>query len=156
MSDEDMMNRMKEVLDLLSKGYTFGEINGFTEEEIESIYSIGYTCYQTGKYDEAENVFRFLCAYDHLQTKYSLALGGALQAQRKFAEAAAIYANILLLDFYETRAYYHIAECQLALGDRDEALSTLEALVKVAKPEDATAREYRAKAEETIGRLKQA
>ena len=90
---------------------------------------------------------------NHLDSKYWLALGGVLQTQRKFAEAVKVYANIMIIDMHEAQAYYRLAECKLALGDRAEALEALEMLKNVADVKTATGREYVAKAEKMVKRL---
>lgn len=154
MTDEMTAERIKEALDLLMKGGTFGDLHGFKPEDIEAVYSVGFASYQAGKFDEAETVFRFAVFYNHLEPKYLLALGAAQQAQRKYEEAIKTYAGIALIDLHEIRAYYHIAECLLALERRDEAVDMLKEAVRLAKPETENGREYKAKAEEKIKGLK--
>ena len=154
MSQEEMIERMKTVLAGFAAGRTVAQMRGMSPDEVEAIYSMGYTYYQVGKLDEAEKVFRFVCLMNHLDSKYWLALGAVLQTQRKFAEAVKVYANIMIIDMHEAQAYYRLAECKLALGDRAEALEALEMLKNVADVKTATGREYVAKAEKMVKRLK--
>ena len=154
MSQEEMIERMKAVLAGFAAGKTVAEMRGMSPDEVEAIYSMGYTYYQVGKLDEAEKIFRFVCLMDHLDSKYWLALGGVLQTKRQFAEAVKVYANIMIIDMHEVQAYYRLAECKLALGDRAEALEALDMLKKVADVKTAIGREYVAKAEKMVKRLK--
>ncbi|MFO1349197.1 MAG: tetratricopeptide repeat protein [Gammaproteobacteria bacterium] len=53
----------------LATGMTLGEIRGLGRQDFEAIYGVGYNLYNQGKYDDAENVFKFLCFYDHLEKR---------------------------------------------------------------------------------------
>ena len=154
MKTEELIERMKGVIEGFAAGKTVAEMRGLSPDEVEAIYSLGYTYYQVGKLDEAEKVFRFVCFMDHLDGKYWLALGAVLQSKRQLDEAVKVYANILLMNMNEPRAYYRIAECKLALGNRDEAREALEILEKTADVKTAVGREYVAKARKMVERLK--
>ena len=154
MKEIEYVEKLKKVITGFAAGRTVAEMRGMHPDEVEAIYSMGYTYYQVGKFDEAEKVFRFVCLLDHLDSKYWLALGAVLQAKRQLAEAVKVYANILLTNMHEVRAYYRIAECKLALGDRAEAREALEMLGKVADVKTSVGREYAAKAAKMMERLK--
>ena len=154
MKPEELIERMKGVIEGFAAGKTVAEMRGLSPDEVEAIYSLGYTYYQVGKLDEAEKVFRFVCFMDHLDSKYWLALGAVLQSKRQLDEAVKVYANILLMNMNESRAYYRIAECKLALGNRAEAKEALEMLEKTADVKTAVGREYVAKARKMVERLK--
>ena len=66
MTNEEMQKKMGEMFEALKKGATLGELQGFSPEEVEVVYSLGYTSYQVGKFDEAEKIFRFACLLSHL------------------------------------------------------------------------------------------
>ena len=154
MKQEELLERMQRVMVGFAAGKTVAEMRGLSPDELEAIYSLGYTYYQVGKLDEAEKVFRFVCFMDHLDSKYWLALGAVLQSKRQLDEAVKVYANILLTNMNEPRAYYHIAECKLALGNRAEAQEALAMLEKTADVKTAVGREYVAKARKMGERLK--
>ena len=153
-NDEVLRQQMMEVMKDLGEGKTVGALAGFTPDDLEAVYSLGYASYQAGKFDEAEKVFRFVCLFDHLEKKYFFALGGALQAQRKFAEAVPVYASVMLRDVDDMQAYLRLAECQLALGERGEAVSALECALGRPEPADEANRGYRAEAVKALARLK--
>ena len=151
---EELLERMKGVIAGFAAGKTVAEMRGLSPDEVEAIYSLGYTYYQVGKLDEAENAFRFACLLDHRDGKYWLALGAVLQTKRQYAEAVKVYANVLVTDVKEPRAYYRIAECKLAQGNRAEALEALELLEQMADVKTSVGREYVAKAKQMRARLK--
>ena len=153
-NDEVLRQQMMEVMKDLGEGKTVGALAGFTPDDLEAVYSLGYASYQAGKFDEAEKVFRFVCLFDHLEKKYFFALGGALQAQRKFAEAVQVYASVLLRDFDDMQAYLRLAECQLALGDRGEAVAAFECALERPEPSDGENLGYRAEVRKGLARLK--
>jgi type III secretion system low calcium response chaperone LcrH/SycD len=118
--------QMKSLLDLfMTKGGTFKELKGFTDGEMEAIYAVGYNLLQNGKSDEAEKVFRFLCFFDHLEKKYWLGLGLCRKAQKNFAGAVDAFGLAGILDVKDPRAPMHAAECHIALGNKEAALSGL-------------------------------
>ena len=154
MSQEELIERMKTVLAGFAAGKTVAEMRGMGPDEVEAIYSMGYTYYQVGRLEDAEKVFRFVCLMNHLSSKYWLALGAVLQAQRRYEEAVKVYATLLLSNAREPRACYRIAECKLALGDRAEAQEALAMLQKVADAKTVVGRECLAKAKNLVERLK--
>lgn len=154
MDQEELVKRIDAVIEGFAAGKTVAEMKGLGPDDVEAIYSVGYTYYQVGKLDDAENAFRFACLLDHLESKYWLALGAVLQTKRQYAEAVKVYATILMSNMGEPRPYYRIAECKLALGDQTEALEALNLLEKAADVKTSVGREYLAKAKQMRARLK--
>lgn len=126
---------------------TLKELQGITNAELEAVYSLAFGYYQTGKYDEAGKLFQFLVLFDHLNPKFWLGMGAVQQVKKDYKGAITSYAYGSFLDLSNPKPQLHAAECYLALGDKANALSALEALdVYCAKDTD-LGREYRAKAE---------
>lgn len=136
--------RIRESVNALLGGSTVRDLKGITTAEIETIYRMGYNFYAAGKYDDADTVFRYLVYLDHTNQKYWIALGSVLQMERNFEKAAAAFGYAGFLNLSNPKPQYYAAQCLLALGDRENALSALEALDKYA-PKDSP---YRAKAAE--------
>lgn len=124
------------------KGQTLKDLRGFDDAQMETIYSLGFNFYQTGRYEDAEKVFKLLTLLDYSEVKYWLGFGAVQQAQRKFDQAVKSYAMGMMIDMHEPRLAYHAAECYIALGDKANAESALAAVEEFA-PE---ASEYKAKA----------
>ncbi len=127
---------------------TIGELRGISPAELEAVYSLGFNYYRTGKYDEASKIFRFLVIFDHLNAKYWLALGAVQQVQKDYQNAITSYAYSSFLDLHNPKPQFHAAECFLALGDRDNASSALQALEEYCPKTGEPGAEYRAKAAE--------
>lgn len=113
----------------LTQGATFKQLKGFTEDEMEAVYSVAYNLFQNGKLDDAEKVFRFLCFFDHLSQKYWLGLGACRKALKNFAGAIDCFGLAGMLDLKDPRPAVQAAECHIQLGNRDEALSALNAAI---------------------------
>ena len=147
----------KEFSDLIEKGLTtVRETKGISDEEMNAVYSVAHNFYMTGRYDDAETVFKFLVMFDHLNPKYWIGLGAVRQVQKRFKQAIEAYANVVgNLDVENVKASYYAAECYLALGDRANAQSAVEHVKHFADMKTELGRKYAAKAaklEKLIGR----
>ena len=125
---------------------TLKQLKGVTNEELEAVYSLGFGCYQTGKYEDAHKLFQFLVLFDHLNAKYWFGLGAVQQALKDFQSAAVSYGYCSFLKLDNPKPQLHAAECFLAMGDKRSAASALEALNEYCPKNTEIGREYRAKA----------
>ena len=146
----DLSQLTEEKIEAAAKGFakmgTIREIKGITNSEMEAVYSMGYSFYTTGRYQDAEKVFRFLVLFDHFEKKYWTGLGAVYQVQKRYNEAITAYGYASFLDLKNPKPQYLAAECFAALGDRENALSALSALEEYCPENTEAGREYRAKA----------
>lgn len=126
---------------------TLGELKGISHQELEAVYSLGFTHYRTGRYEDAAKLFQFLVLFDHLNPKYWLALGAVQQVAKDYKAAIASYGYASFLDLENPKPQLHAAECFLALGDKQNAASALMALGEYCPKDTDVGREYRAKAD---------
>ena len=150
MSTEITNDQIAEAAEKFANGVaTMRELKGITKAEMEAVYSVGFNMYRTGRYDDAEKIFRFLVLFDHLEPKYWLGVGAVQQVRKDYQGAIASYGYSSFLDLSNPKPQLHAAECFLALGDKVNAASSLMALDKYCPPETTPiGREYRAKAAE--------
>ena len=148
MSTEINQDKIAEAAQKFATGFaTMRELKGITKAEMEAVYSVGFNMYRTGRYDDAEKIFRFLVLFDHLEPKYWLGVGAVQQVRKDYQGAIASYGYSSFLDLSNPKPQIHAAECFLALGDKVNAASALIALDKYCPPESTEiGREYRAKA----------
>ena len=135
-------------------GSTIKELRGITNAEMEAVYSLAFNYYRTGKLEEAEKLFNFLALFDHLNPKFWIGVGAVRQVKKDFQGAVQAYAYASFLDIHNPKPQYYAAECFLAMGDKRNAASAVEAIDAFAPKNTEIGREYRAKAEalkETIG-----
>ena len=126
---------------------TVAEARGIAREELEGLYQVGYTYYNAGKLAEAEKVFHFLCSLSHTTAKYWLALGSARQGLKNHKEALLAYAMAAILDPERPKAHYYAAECNLALGDCELAVSGVNSVLEMCPAGTPENDKFRLKAE---------
>lgn len=126
---------------------TVRDVKGITDDEMEAVYTVAYNHYAVGRYEDAEEIFKFLVIFDHLNETYWMGLGACRQARKNFKEALAAYRHVVgHLNIENYKAAYYAAECLLALGDKgnaDKALDTVKFYADVKTPEG---REFTVKA----------
>ena len=148
--DEATIDRIARTAAKLMDGVTtFAQLKGISHEELEAVYSIGLGYYRTGRYEDAEKLFRVLILLSHTSPKYYTALGAVRQACRQYKEAMQAYAAAAMFDLHKPKPHFYAAQCALALGDLDAAESGCRSLLHYcpASPEN---NEFRAKAEKLL------
>ncbi|EKN6359814.1 CesD/SycD/LcrH family type III secretion system chaperone [Yersinia enterocolitica] len=96
-------------------------------QEVQARYTRGYQAWLEDDYVAAAEDFSWLTLYFPLESKFHLALAGALQMQQEFTLALSAYACALLLEAKDPEPVYQMAVCLLALdkgADAREALQT--------------------------------
>ncbi|CCB66717.1 SycD/LcrH family type III secretion system chaperone [Hyphomicrobium sp. MC1] len=119
--------------DILDGRTDLAAIAGMTAEEIEAIYSIGYGFYTSGNYQDALDIFKFLCMHRHLDKRFWMGLGATSQLLKDYDRAIVSYRTCAMLDLSDAQLPLRAAECFLALGDMVQAQLALEAVGIVAK-----------------------
>ena len=146
--DKATEQQIQDAAKKFANGATLKEVKGISNEELESVYSLGFSYYRTGKFEDAQKLFEFLVLFDHLSTKYWFALGAVQQAQKDYQKAIASYGYSSFLDLENPKPQLHAAECYLALGDKGNAASAIMALEHYCPANTDLGREYREKATE--------
>ena len=154
MNKEALEKKVDEVIKGLAAGRPMGDVCGIGPDEIEAVYSLGYTYYQVGRLEEAEPMFRFAAMMMPLDPKYGYALASTLQAERKYEAASVAYAALVAVDITNPAVYNGVAECRFAMGDKDGAREALEALLMAVKTDTPAGREAVEKARRKIEGLK--
>ena len=131
---------------LIKENATLKQLKGVSNEELEAVYALAFGYYRTGKYDEALKLFQFLVLFDHLNAKYWMGLGAAQQVLKDYQNAVVSYGYCSFLKLDNPKPQLHAAECFLAMGDKRNAASSLEALNEYCPTDTDVGREYRAKA----------
>ena len=135
-----------DVKTLIDRGATLKQLKGISNEELEAVYSLAFGYYRSGKFDEAAKLFQFLVLFDHLNAKFWFGLGATQQALKDYAGAVSSYGYCSFLNLENPKPQLHAAECFLAMGDKLNAASSLEALNEYCPKDTDIGREYRAKA----------
>lgn len=114
------------IIDLWRSGNTLAQTMGITDEECEAMYAYGHSLYALGKYEDALKIFARLVTYDHMDSRYQMALASAMQMTGRYLEALQQYMVVAVMRVDDPVPVFHSAECLLALGRSEEARDSLE------------------------------
>ncbi|WP_153100011.1 hypothetical protein [Paraburkholderia hayleyella] len=94
-------------------------------EALAAVAGLGHTLLSQGRYLKAVDAYRFLVIHDPVTLAYRYGLARSLQLAELFEDALMQYQTALVLDGNPSTYGLRLAECQLALGQRPQALATL-------------------------------
>ncbi|MES3002902.1 MAG: SycD/LcrH family type III secretion system chaperone [Pseudomonadota bacterium] len=114
------------LVELLSSGNTLSGLLGRSEKSQEALYHVAYVFYGQAKYTEAMRMFAFLLANNHLDRRFYMGFAGCMQMLDRHEEALKYYGIASLLDLTDPLPPMHMAECHIAMGQRDKARESLE------------------------------
>ncbi len=148
MSEANTTLTMTELAKTLEEGTKpLHELKGIRLEEMEAVYALAHDFYQTGRYEDAETLFRFLTMFDHQNEKFWMGYAAVEQVLRHYDRAIAAYAYVcVVLDVHNVKAAYYAAECYLAKGDRTNAQSSIDFVKEYADVKTEMGRTFLAKA----------
>jgi len=129
--DEEELGSMIDLF--LNEGGTFQDLHGLSDKEMEAVYGIAYTLYESGKYEEALQVFQFLCFNNHYEKRYWVGLGATQQMRKAYEEALQAYAFAAVMDLDDPSIPLHAARCCMALERFKDAEKSLEAASALAE-----------------------
>ena len=136
-SDDDLKWQKIEDLatNLLEEGASLGAVKGFGLDEIEAAYSVAYSFYQQGKYQEARKLFQYFSIHEHTDRRFWMGLAACLQKLSEYNKAILAYGAAAMLDVTDPAPPFHAAECHIAIQDWENARTALEAALNVAEGE---------------------
>jgi len=113
---------------------TLQEVKGFSDEQMEAIYSVAYNLYHAGKYADAVQVFSWLGIFNPFVSKYWVGLGASLQMVKDFEKALNAYAVAAITSTPEDPVpHIHAGECYLGMGNVEEAMKAFRMAADFAK-----------------------
>jgi len=128
--DQETVNQMVE--DFLISQKTLKELKGFTDEEMEALYTTAYNYYNHGKFEDAKFLFSTLCQFDPTKPKYWMGLGASRHMLKEYERAAVAYGMATLRDAEDPHPPFHAADCFIKMGDSKNAILALEAVLEIA------------------------
>ncbi|MEM8622186.1 MAG: SycD/LcrH family type III secretion system chaperone [Pseudomonadota bacterium] len=122
------------------------DIQGLSDDEIESMYALGFSQFQAGRYEEAEKIFALVCTMEHRERKYWMALGAARFNREQYETAVMAYSMAAIMAPGNPEPPLQAADSLMKLGDGGRARAALELAIENAGSDAAHAK-LRAKAE---------
>ena len=83
---------------------------------MESFYTEGYRLYQSGRYDDAIKMFRFLGLLDPTRVRYWLGMAACMHQKKCYPEAAMLYQLCGMADPTDPIPYFYMGDCYQNMG----------------------------------------
>jgi len=128
---KDANQALKDIESFVDGDATWAEVQGVPQQMLFDIAERGYLKFKSGRFKEAENIFKGLCILDHKTAYYHTALGAIYQKQEKFFDALAEYTVAVELDPEDVTAYVNRGEIYYMLGLDDEPILDFDAAIKL-------------------------
>lgn len=126
---------------------------GISKDQMDKMYQQAYLLYNTGRYNDAAQIFRILLSLNTGDAKYTLGLAACYHMMKDYNQAAGTYLVVSTLDPHNPIPFFHASDCYIQMGDKVSAMLMLEMALKKAKE----AKEYatlKQRAEITLAALK--
>jgi len=108
---------------------TLQELEGISDDEMETIYALGYNFFTYGKYDAAKDIFTGLTAYAPYTAHYWRALGAVNQQLKDYGEAIASYDMAIANDEHDVVSFVYRGESHILSGNIEAGLKDLESVI---------------------------
>jgi len=107
------------------------ELEGISDDEMESLYALGYNFFTYGKYEQAKDIFVELTAYAPYTSHYWRALGAVNQQLGDYAEAIAGYDMAIANDETDVVSYVYRGESKILRGELKDGLEDLKKVTEI-------------------------
>ena len=126
----EIENTAAQYLEFMIHGFmngliTLQELEGISDEEMETIYALGYNFFTYGKYDAAKDIFTGLTAYAPYTSHYWRALGAVNQQLKDYRDAISAYDMAIASDESDVVSYVYRGESQILSGNPEAGLEDL-------------------------------
>ncbi|MHA1110895.1 MAG: hypothetical protein ACTSRE_07305 [Promethearchaeota archaeon] len=101
-----------------------------TDNEMETLYAIGYNQFTIGNYELANKIFTNLTAVAPYTSFYWRALGAVNQQMENFSEGIAAYDMAIVNDPGDIVSHVYRSECLIMRGKKKEAIESLEKMLR--------------------------
>ena len=125
-NEVDLDAEMGKTLNHLLQSKPIAAIVGFSEDELEAVYTLAYNFHQQKYYEKAIPLYNFLVLYCHTETKYWMGQACCLHMAKKYDMAVCAYVSAAILDPINPIYAFHSGECLLNLGLWSEAKEAFE------------------------------
>ncbi len=115
---------------ILKQGSFPKDALGLSDGMVEGIYGQAYRLYNTGKYEDAAQLFKLLLLINSTDSKYSMGLAACFHMSKEYSSAIEVYAICAVIDSNSPLPHYHSADCYIQMKDRVSAVIALEMAIK--------------------------
>ncbi len=119
------------VIDVLKELPSLAEQKKLTQQQVQSLYGLGYQLYEAQCYQEAGDLFRFLCFFESKVPSHWIALGGAYQHTKHHDNALAAFTMACLLDPHHPGPRFYAAHTLIDLQDLPLAFQSINIAIEL-------------------------
>lgn len=145
LSQEQVVEVAKDILQKMeeNKGMTLKEATGVSDETLEEVYSLAYTYYNQGRYEESVSLFEFLTGASPTEFKYVLGLAASYHQLKFYQEACVGFFFALQLEPENPIPAWYITDCFLKQEMKEEAGEFAQVTIEICaeRPEHSELRE---------------
>ncbi|WP_375793824.1 SycD/LcrH family type III secretion system chaperone [Chlamydia sp. 12-01] len=136
-TEEETKKALMDILHGLSEGLTLQQILGLSDVLLEEIYTIAYSFYSQGKYNEAIGLFQILTASKPQCYKYILGLSSCYHQLKMYNEAAFGFFLAFDAEPHNPIPPYYIADSLMKIDQTEESRDFLDITIDICanKPE---------------------
>lgn len=121
----------KLVLDFQRANVKPKDLYGFTDKEMEAIYTAAYNFFKSGKYENAKDLFTSLTLFNYEEQKYWMGLAATFHMLKNYDKAIEAYAFATFLNPMDPKPAFHACDCLIKKGDKANAIKALEAAITI-------------------------
>jgi len=97
------------------------------------LYTLAYHLYESGKYEDSKQIFRFLTICEPLDRRFWLGLAACYQLLKDYSGAIECYSVAAVQEPNDPSVHLHAADCFFAQGQTKTGVRTLESAITAAK-----------------------
>lgn len=128
---EEVERGARKIKDFIDDKLNWAQLFDFTPEMLFQVAEFGFMQFKTGRYEDAERVFKVLTVLDWNNAYYHSVMGSILQRQKRYGEAIAEYSQAIELDPDDIVSYTNRGEVLLMHGILDEATADLDQAMRL-------------------------
>lgn len=110
---------------------------GLSDEELETVYALGYNFFTYGKYAAAKDVFLHLKTLAPYTAHYWRALGAVNQQLKDYDKAISAYDMAVKYDENDLVSYVYRGESQILAGKPENGIEDWKTVVKIGENQTA-------------------
>lgn len=140
---ENAAKNLEEFKASVEKGNAPRVAMGLSDEMMDGIYGYAYRLYNTGKYEQAVQLFRLLVMLDPSDQKFLYGMAASFHMNKDYLMAAVTYMLTSLIDRENPFPFFHASDCYFQINDLKSTKQSLVACIEACKdkPEHAQMKE---------------
>lgn len=107
-----------------------------SQDSLQALYAMGHEYYRNGKYEQAQQLFRFLTFSDTQDRRFWIALASSHYMLKEYPQAIEAYSISAIQDPSDPTPHWYAANCFLACGQKVKALEALDSALSTAKKDE--------------------